>query len=122
VGLDTATVMLPQVKAGKLRLIAVGSSKRLSDVPDIPTISELGFPGFEAVAWIGLTSPSGMPRYERERIQNVITKALISLEFADKLRSIGAIPRPMTIDEFAAFMQSEQVRWKAIVEQSGIKL
>lgn len=122
VGLDTATVMLPQVKAGKLRLIAVGSSKRLSDIPDIPTISELGFPGFEAVAWIGLTSPSGMPRSERERIQNVITKALISSEFADKLRSIGAIPRPMTIDEFAAFMQSEQVRWKAIVEQSGIKL
>lgn len=122
VGLDTATVMLPQVKAGKLRLIAVGSSKRLPDVPDVPTISELGFPGFEAVAWIGLTSPAGMPRSERERIQSVVTQALNFPEFAEKLRSIGAIPRPMPIDEFAAFMRSEQVRWKALVEQSGVKL
>ena len=94
----------------------------MPDVPDAPTISELGFPGFEAVAWIGLTSPSGMPRSDRERIQSVVTQALNFPEFAEKLRSIGAIPRPMPIDEFAAFMRSEQVRWKALVEQSGVKL
>jgi tripartite-type tricarboxylate transporter receptor subunit TctC len=63
-----------------------------------------------------------MPRSDRERIQSVVTKALNFPEFAEKLRSIGAIPRPMPIDEFAAFMQSEQVRWKALVEQSGVKL
>lgn len=122
VGLDTATVALPLVKAGKLRLIASGSPKRLAEYPDIPTISELGYPDFEAVAWIGLTSPTGMPLASRERIRAVVSKALHAPDFTEKMRNIGALPRPMTIDEFAAFMRREQVRWKALVEQSGVKL
>ena len=122
VGLDTATVALPLVKAGKLRLIAVGSLNRLIEIPDAPTISELGYPDFEAVAWIGLTAPAGTPLAMRQRIQAVVDKALRAPDFTEKMRSIGAVPRPMSIDEFAAFMRQEQVRWKALVEQSGVKL
>lgn len=122
VGLDTATVTLPQVKAGKLRLIAVGSLVRLPEFPDTPTIAELGFPGFEAVAWIGLTAPAGTPRELRERMNGEVNKALRSADFAEKMRVIGAIPRPVSLDEFAAFMRREQKRWKEIVEQTGVKI
>jgi tripartite-type tricarboxylate transporter receptor subunit TctC len=122
VGLDTATVALPQVKAGKLGLIAVGSSKRLPEFPDTPTIAELGYPDFEAVAWIGLTAPAGMPLDARERIHTVVNTALLAPDFAEKMRVMGAQPRPMSIDEFAAFMRREKKRWKDIVEQSGVKI
>ncbi|MEO5883855.1 MAG: tripartite tricarboxylate transporter substrate binding protein [Caldimonas sp.] len=122
VGLDTTTVTLPQVKAGKLRLIAVGSQARLPAFPDMPTIAESGFPGFEAVAWIGLTAPAGTPRDLRERMHAEVDKALRAPDFADKMRFIGAIPRPMTMDEFAGFLRSEQKRWKEIVEQTGVRI
>lgn len=122
VGLDTATVTLPLVKAGKLRLIAAGSLKRFPDFPDTPTIAESGFPGFEAVAWVGLTAPAGTPLAWRERLNAEVDKALVAPEFVAKLRLIGALPRPMTIDEFAATLRSEQKRWREIVERTGIRI
>ena len=121
VGLDTATVTLPQVKAGKLRLIAVGSLNRLPDLPDTPTIAELGYPGFEAVAWIGLSAPAGTPREARQRIHAEVNKALRAPDFVEKMRTMGAVPRPMELDEFAGFMRREQTRWKEIVERTGVK-
>lgn len=122
VGLDTATVTLPLVKAGKLRLIAVGSSARLADAPETPTIAELGYPGFEAVAWVGLTAPAGTPRDLRERMNAEVNKALRSPEFAEKMRVLGAIPRPLSLDDFGAFLKKEQKRWKEIVERAGVKI
>ena len=121
IGFDTATVTLPQVKAGKLRMIAVGSLARLPEFPGTPTIAELGHPDFEAVAWIGLTAPAGTPRDMRERLHAEINKALRAPDFIEKMRTMGAVPRPMSLDEFAAFMRREQKRWKGIVERTGVK-
>jgi tripartite-type tricarboxylate transporter receptor subunit TctC len=122
VGLDTTTVTLPQVKAGKLKLLAVGSANRLPEVPDAPTIAESGYPGFEAVAWIGLTGPAGMPREPRDRIAAEVIKALKSPEFVEKMKVMGAVPRPMGVDDFGAFMKREQKRWKDVVERTGVKV
>jgi tripartite-type tricarboxylate transporter receptor subunit TctC len=122
VGLDTTTVTLPHVKAGKLKLIAVGTASRLAEVPETPTIAESGFPGFEAVAWIGLTAPAGTPREPREHIAAELVKALRSPDFVEKMKVMGAVPRPMGIDEFGAFMKREQKRWKDVVERTGVKV
>ena len=121
VGLDTVTVIQPYVKSGKLRLIAAGTSKRLAAFPDLPTIAESGFPGFEAVAWVALAAPAGTPKEIRERIAAETTKAIRSPEFSEKLAAIGAVPRPTTPDEFGAFLKAEAPRWKEIVAKSGAK-
>lgn len=122
VGLDTATVTLPLVKAGKLRLLAAGSLARLPDSPQTPTIAESGFPGFEAVAWIALSAPAGTPLAWRQRLNTDLDKALRSSDFAARLRVIGALPRPMSIDELEATFHREQARWKEIVERAGIRI
>lgn len=122
VGLDTVTVTQPHIKSGKLRLLAAGTRERLPAFPDTPTISESGFPGFEAVAWIALAAPKGTPEPLRERINAEVGKALADPEFAAKLRSIGAQPRPSTVSEFGAFLAAEQTRWKTLVERSGVKV
>jgi len=122
VGLDTVTVTQPHVKSGKLKIVAAGTRERLAAFPDSPTIAESGFPGFEAVAWIALAAPKGTPRELRERINAEISKALREPEFAAKMRSMGALPRPSTVDEFGAFLASEQQRWKSLVARSGVKV
>lgn len=121
VGLDTVTVIQPYVKSGKLRLVAAGTSKRLAAFPDLPTIAESGFPGFEAVAWVALAAPAGTPKEIRERIAAETTKAIRSPDFAEKLAALGAVARPTTPDEFGAFLRAEAPRWKEIVAKSGAK-
>ena len=122
VGLDTATVMRPFVQAGKIRVIASGTQKRLAMFPDVPTFEEQGYPGFEAVAWIGLTAPAGTPLALRARINAEVNKALAEKTFADRLAGMGALPRPATVDEFGAFLRSEDQRWKGIVASSGTRV
>jgi len=122
VGLDTVTVVQPHVKAGKLRMIAAGTKARLAAFPEVPTIAESGYPGFEAVAWIALAAPTGTPAALRERINAEVVRALREPEFAGRMQAIGALPRPSTVDEFGAFLRSEQQRWKALVERSGVSV
>ena len=121
VGLDTVTVIQPHARSGKLRLIAAGTLKRLAAFPDLPTVAESGFPGFEAVAWVALAAPAGTPREIRERIGGEAAKAIRTPEFAEKLAAIGAVPRPSTPDEFGALLRAESPRWREIVAKSGAK-
>ncbi len=121
VGLDTVTVLAPQVRAGKLKLIAVGSRARLAAFADAPTVAESGYAGFEAVAWLALTAPVGTPREWRERVNAEVNKALRDAAFSEKLVAIGAVTRGGSVDDLTAFMRGEQRRWKEMVERSGIK-
>jgi tripartite-type tricarboxylate transporter receptor subunit TctC len=122
VGLDTVTVIQPHVKSGKLRAIAAGTQKRLAAFPDLPTIAESGYPGFEAVAWVALAAPAGTPRDVRERFGAEAAKAVRSPELAEKLAALGAVPRPGTPEEFGALLRAEAPRWKEIVARSGAKV
>jgi tripartite-type tricarboxylate transporter receptor subunit TctC len=122
VGLDTLSVTMPLVQAGKLRLLAVGTSRRPASMPDVPTIAELGFPGFEALAWVGLTTPAGTPREVRERIHSAVEEALASPDFVRHLSILGAIPKPGSIDDFAAMLGSENARWGEVVRRSGVQI
>lgn len=122
VGLDTVTVAQPHVRAGTLRLLAAGSRNRLPEFPEAPTIAESGFPGFEGVAWLGLTGPAGLPAEFRDRVAQALGETLRSPEFVGKLQTIGAIARPSSTAEFRAFLASEYRRWGTVVKESGVKV
>ena len=121
VGLDTVTVLAPHVRSGKLKLLAVGTRARLPAFVDTPTIAESGFAGFEAVAWIAMSAPAGTALALRERINAEVNRALREPEFSQKLLAIGAQPRGGSVDELGAIFRSEQQRWKALVERTGVK-
>jgi tripartite-type tricarboxylate transporter receptor subunit TctC len=122
VGLDTVTVTGPQIKAGRLKMIAAGTANRLAAFAQTPTIAESGFPGFEAVAWIGLAAPARTPREWRERVAGEVLVMLREPAFVERFSSIGAVPRPLGVDEFGNHLRAEQKRWKDVVERSGVKV
>ncbi|MBC5766228.1 Bug family tripartite tricarboxylate transporter substrate binding protein [Ramlibacter albus] len=122
VGLDTIAVTLPLVQSGRLRMLAVGTPKRIPTLADVPTIAELGYPGFEAVAWIGLSAPAGTPAPLRERVNAAVQRTLKSPDFVQKLVGIGALPRPGSVAEFGGLLKTEYVRWGRIVRASGVRV
>lgn len=122
VGLDTLAVIQPLVQAGKLRMLAVGTSRRMAQLPSIPTIAESGFPGFEAVTWIGLLAPVGTPLPIRERLNAEVQTLLKSPDFERKLDAIGAISKPGSINDFATLLQSEYARWAKVVKATGVTI
>jgi tripartite-type tricarboxylate transporter receptor subunit TctC len=113
--------LLPHVKAGKLRVIAVGSMQRLAVLPDTPTVAEQGFPGFEATQWYGLNAPAKTPAAIVERLAAEAAKAAkqpaVAERFAvDSAEAVGSTPQ-----EYAAFIAMEQARWGDVVRKAGIK-
>jgi tripartite-type tricarboxylate transporter receptor subunit TctC len=113
--------LLPHVKAGKLRIIAVGSGQRISVVPDVPTVAEQGYPGFETTQWYGLNAPAKTPAAIIERLAAEAAKAskqpAVAERFAvDNAEAVGSTPQ-----EYAAFIAKEQERWGDVVRKAGIK-
>lgn len=121
-GMDTVAATLAHIKSGRLRLLAVCTQSRMSIFPDTPTVAELGFPGFEAVAWIGMLAPAGTPK----AIVNKVNRAIVALErsekFAERMSAIGALPRFSTPEEFAGYLRSEHAKWGELVRLSGAKV
>ncbi|MFO1079621.1 MAG: tripartite tricarboxylate transporter substrate binding protein [Reyranellaceae bacterium] len=122
VGMDTVAAVLPYLKSGKLKALAACSAKRLAVLPDVPTIGEQGFPGFEAVAWIGLLAPAGTPPAFVREVNRAIGEALKSPDFAARLDSVGGLPRPDSPEQFAAYLKSEYAKWGELVRLSGAKV
>jgi tripartite-type tricarboxylate transporter receptor subunit TctC len=119
VALETLGAALPLIRGGRLKLLAVGTSSRLAAFPQVPTLSESGFPGFEAVAWLGMSAPTGTPYPIREKL-NAEVRAVISREdVVAKLISVGAIPRYGSVQDFDKFLKSEHSRWRTVVRDSG---
>jgi tripartite-type tricarboxylate transporter receptor subunit TctC len=123
--LDAASVgapaVLQHVKAGKLRCIATGTLQRIAQLPDVPTVAEQGYPGFEMTQWYGLLAPASMPQ---SNIDKLAAAAAASMKLpsaqeklaADAAQSVGGSPA-----EFAKFIAVEQQRWKAVVARAKIK-
>lgn len=121
VAMDTVTVTKPHIDSGHLRLIAAGTLERLPTWPDTPTIAEQGFPGLEAVAWLGVLVPARTSADRVKRLSDAIVKAMKDSATAEKIRAVGALPRPMDAAQFAAFLRSEDARWSAVITASGIR-
>lgn len=122
VGLDTLGATMPLVQGGKLRLLAVGTRQRLPAMAQVPTIAELGFPDFEAVAWVGLTGPAAMPPALRDKLNAEVQAALQNTDFLARMAAIHAYPRGGSVKDFAALLQSEHARWGAVVRQAGVQV
>lgn len=111
----------PHVQSGRLRALAVTSQKRLPDLPDLPTVAESGFPGFDMPSWYGLWAPAGTPRSVAERIQKEVQKALLVPSVAEKLASISFQPVASTPDDFGKYASSEFSKYKTLISASRIK-
>jgi tripartite-type tricarboxylate transporter receptor subunit TctC len=111
----------PFVKAGKLRAIAVTSAKRSPVTPDLPTISEEGFKGYDATPWWGIAGPGGIPRPLLARINGGVRTAMASAEMKERFALQGIEIATGTSEEFTALVKAEIVRWAKIVKTAGIK-
>ncbi len=116
-----APALLQFIKAGKLRCIATGSSARLPQLPDVPTVAEQGYKGFEMTQWYGLMAPSKMPKEHLDKLEAEAIKAARSKTVADKLSQETALAVGNTRAEFAAFIRQEQARWKPVIARAQIK-
>ena len=113
--------LMPHVKSGKLRVIAVGSSKRLHSIPDVPTVAEQGYPGFETTQWYGLNAPAKTPEAVIQRLAMEAAKAARSPKVAERFAADDAEAVGSTPAEYAAFIKHEQARWSKVVRTAKIK-
>jgi tripartite-type tricarboxylate transporter receptor subunit TctC len=119
---DNLANAMPQVKAGKLRALAVTTAQRSKLAPDLPTMAEAGLPGFDISTWFGLLAPAGTPKDVIAKWNADVAKILNSPEMRERLTAQGADPAPTTPEQFAAFIQSEIAKYARIVRASGAKV
>ena len=112
---------MPHVHSGRLRVLGVTSAKRVPTHPDIPTISESGVPGFEALGGAGILGPANLPRNILQRLNREIVDILNSKEVTDQMLNVGMLPAPTTPEEFTAYLRAELKKWAPVVKQAGIK-
>jgi tripartite-type tricarboxylate transporter receptor subunit TctC len=113
--------LLPHIKAGKLRAIAVGTPQRLPALPDVPTVAEMGYKDFETSQWYGILAPAGTPPDVVRRLQEESLKALKSSSVTERFASDSAVGGGGPPAEFAAFIAQQQKVWKEIVVRAGVK-
>jgi len=115
------SLTLPQLKAGKLRALAVTSARRAAVLPDVPTVNEQGLEGFDDLNWFGFFAPAGVRAEIVARLHGEIARALDAPEVRKKLYELGLDSSPNTPAEFAAFVRSEVAKWTLAVKDSGAK-
>ena len=111
-----------QIKAGKLRPLAVTSAKRSSSLPDVPTVAEQGFKDFDVTTWYGVFAPAGTPKDIVNTLNAEINKLLATPEMKDAIHAQGAEPQAMTPDQFGALLKADYQKWRGIVQGSGVTL
>jgi tripartite-type tricarboxylate transporter receptor subunit TctC len=117
-----ALASTPQVKAGKVRALAITSAKRSRVAPELPTIAELGYPGFEVIGWFGWLAPARAPQEIVARLHTDIVKVLRGSETQERLIVLGCEPVGNASHEFAAFISAEGDKWAKVIRQANIKL
>jgi len=113
--------LMPHVKSGKLRVVAVGGAKRLASLPNVQTVAEQGYPGFETSQWYGLNAPAKTPPAVIQRLAQAAAKAAKTPLLAERFSVDDAEPVGSTPEEYAAFIKKEQERWSKVVRAAHIK-
>ncbi len=116
-----APALLQFIKAGKLRCIATGTTQRLPQLPDVPTVAEQGYKGFEMTQWYGLLAPSKWPKAHVAKLEAEAIRATRSTLVKEKLANDTALAVGNTAAEFDAFIKAEQARWKPVIARAQIK-
>ena len=105
-----------------MRVLAVGSLQRSPSLPDVPTIAESGFPGFEVVSWWGVLGQAAMPKDIVARLNSEIAKLMASPDARDRIGALGADIMTSTPEQFAANIRSEQAKWGQAIKDSGARV
>ena len=121
VAVGSLAQMVPQIKGGRLKALAVGSRERIPAIPDVPTLAEAGLPGYEATNWWGIVAPAGTPRPVIERLHRELNAVIVSADTRKRFEAEGADGMPMTSAEFGRFMSTEIGKWARVVKDAGIK-
>lgn len=116
-----AVSTIPQVKAGRLRALAIGDSKRSAFLPDVPTIAESGVPGYQASIWSGMLAPAKTPRPLIDLLNRTAVKVVHAQEFKERLLTMGSDAVGSTPEEWGRFIENEIVKWGKIVKATGMK-
>lgn len=112
--------VMPMIKDGRLRAIAAVAAKRLSFLPEVPTVAEQGYPGVEGSGWIGFVAPAGVPADIKTKLNAALTKALASPEVGQRLKTMYMEPAPTTPDEFGQYMREELQRWSPLIKRLNL--
>jgi tripartite-type tricarboxylate transporter receptor subunit TctC len=118
---DAITTMAPNVRAGKLKALGTSGKARSTVLPEVPTVSEAGVPGYDAVIWLGIMAPTGTPKAIVDRLNAEITKAANAPEVKKAWAEQGAVAMSMTPDEFGHFLREDIEKWARVVKVSGAK-
>ncbi|OGA44245.1 MAG: hypothetical protein A3G26_07515 [Betaproteobacteria bacterium RIFCSPLOWO2_12_FULL_65_110] len=122
VGFLGTPIVIPHVKSGRLKALAVSTAQRSPHMPDAPTIAEAGVPGFEALVWVGLLAPAGTPSDIVAKLNSEITRLLGAPDVRQLLASSGVDPTPTTSKEFGVYLRSEYDKWGKVVRDSGAQI
>lgn len=119
---DNVLSCAPHVKAGRLRAIAVSTSKRSSAMRDVPTVAESGLPGFEVAVWQGILAPAAVPKPVVDSLYASIAKVLERPEVQERMTAQGADIIASTPQEFAAYIKADLAKWAKVVKDSGARV
>jgi tripartite-type tricarboxylate transporter receptor subunit TctC len=117
-----APAVLPHIRSGRLRALAVSSPQRIAALPEVPTVAESGYPGFEADQWYGIVAPAGTPPAVVARLNAEINKALALPEVAQQLAAEGAVPVPGPPQAFGELIAREIPRWREVIQAGNVKI
>ncbi len=112
---------ISQIRSGKAKAVATTGSKRAAQMPDVPTVAEAGYQGYEALNWYGFLAPKGTPREIIDRLNKEIVKALANQQVVSALHKTGTEPKSSTPEEFGAYIKREYDTWGKVVKEAGIK-
>jgi tripartite-type tricarboxylate transporter receptor subunit TctC len=120
--IDAITTMAPTAQSGQVRALGTTGQTRSSVLPDVPTISEAGLPGYEATIWLGVMAPAGTPKAVVDLLNAEINKVLAQPDLKAQWSQQGATPLPMTPAEFDAFLRKDIEKWANVIHTAGIKV
>lgn len=119
--IDNLVTALPQIKAGRLKALAVTGAQRVAALPNVPTIAESGYPGFEVTVWVGLLTSAKAPAAVRSYLHTEVMKVLAMPHVKQRLAEMGGESVPMTAAQFGDFIRAEIEKWGVVTKQAGIK-
>jgi len=119
---EGTTAIVPHIKSGQVRALAVTSPHRIAEISDVPTMDELGYPGMPPDSWQAIVAPAGTPSAIVAKINKAVNEGLATAAVRDRILALGGEPQPKSVDEFAAFIASQYQRWGEVIRITGVTL
>jgi tripartite-type tricarboxylate transporter receptor subunit TctC len=120
--MDSLASAFPHIRSGRIRVVAVTTARRVPQLPEVPTVAESGYPGFEGLGWAGIVVPAATPRAIVENLSVSIRNALENPDLKAGIIARGSIPDPRTPAEYAEFIRAETIKWARVAQEAGVRL